>query len=72
MGFHISDMKSFMWHISEVAQIQLDLIFLRKSTRLLSLIKIFHPFTNFDETLENETSDDDFDFVQVSLRLDKR
>ena len=59
-----------MW--AEVAQIQLDLIFLRKSTRLLSLIKILHPFANFDETLGNEASIIVLDFIQVSFRLDKR
>ena len=57
---------------SEVAQIQLDLIFLRKSTELSSLIKILHICPNFDETLGNKTSIVDLHFVQVSLRSDKR
>ena len=63
-------MKAIIW--AEVAQIRFYLHFLRKSTRLLSLIEILHLFANLDETLGNETSIIDFDFVQVSLRSDKR
>ena len=62
----------FLKNPTEVAQIQLDLIFLRKSTRLLPLIKILHLSANFDKTLGNETSTVDLHLVQVLLRSDIR
>ena len=65
-------MYTYLRTVTEVAQIQLDLIFLIKSTRLLPLIKILHLSANFDKTLGNETSTVDLHFKQVSLRSDTR
>ena len=75
IGGHIGRPASLVMLIlvgSEVAQIQLDLIFLRKSTQLLPSIKILHLSANFDKTLGNETSTVDLHFVQVTLRSDIR